>query len=135
MIVDLVENRAYYANAGHPKPMLMRGGTDEAQVEMLQSGDGKSNPALGLFDCFRYTTASVALNPGDRFVFFTDGVYDVERDGELLSPEWLRGALRQRNHLPLSTIFDELLQELREFSAGQEFCDDMCLVGMEVKGQ
>ena len=131
MIADLTENRAYYANAGHPKPMLMRKSTGE--VEMLQNCDGKSNPALGLFDSFKYTTGSVALNPGDRFVFFTDGVYDVECNGELLSPEWLRGALRQRSHLPLSTLFDELLQDLRDFSAGQEFCDDVCLVGMEVK--
>jgi sigma-B regulation protein RsbU (phosphoserine phosphatase) len=131
MIADLAENRAYYANAGHPKPVLMRGGT--AEVEFLNNCDGKSNPALGLFDSFKYTTGSVALTPGDRFVFFTDGVYDVERDGELLSPEWLRNALRERHHLPLTTIFDELLQQLREFAADQEFCDDMCLVGMEVR--
>ena len=80
-----------------------------------------------------YTTGSVVLNPEARFVFFTDGVYDVERDGELLSPDWLRGALGQRRHLPLSTVFDEVLQELRGFCNGQEFCDDLCLLGMEVK--
>ena len=131
MIADLAENRAYYANAGHPKPMLLRKGNGD--VEFLQNVDGKSNPALGLFDSFKYTTGSVPLTPEDRFVFFTDGVYDVERNGELLSPEWLRGALRERSHLPLSTVFDEVLQELRGFSAGQEFCDDLCLVGMEVK--
>jgi sigma-B regulation protein RsbU (phosphoserine phosphatase) len=131
MIADLAENRAYYANAGHPKPMLIRHGSGE--VELLNNIDGKSNPALGLFDSFKYTTGIVSLSPEDRFVFFTDGVYDVEKDGELLSPEWLREALHERRHLPLGTIFDELLEQLRAFSAGQEFCDDMCLVGMEVK--
>jgi sigma-B regulation protein RsbU (phosphoserine phosphatase) len=131
MIADLAENRAYYANAGHPKPMLIRKGSNE--VEILQNRDGKSNPALGLFDSFKYTTGSVPLNPEDRFVFFTDGVYDVEREGELLSPDWLRDALAQRRHLPLSTVFDEVLQELRGFCQGEEFCDDLCLVGMEVK--
>jgi phosphoserine phosphatase RsbU/P len=131
MIADLAENRAYYANAGHPKPMLMRAGENEVQI--LHNRDGKSNPALGLFDSFNYTTGSVSLTPEDRFVFFTDGVYDVERDGELLSPEWLQGALLQRSQMPLSAIFDDLLQELRGYAAGEEFCDDMCLVGMEVK--
>jgi len=131
MIADLAENRAYYANAGHPKPMLIRKGSGE--VETLQNRDGKSNPALGLFDSFKYTTGSVPLNPEDRFVFFTDGVYDVEREGELLSPDWLRSALGQRRHLPLSTVFDEVLQELRGFCKGEEFCDDLCLLGMEVK--
>ena len=75
------------------------------------------------------------MKPEDRFVFFTDGVYDVERDGELLSPEWLRGALRARSHLPLSNAFDELLIELKSFCPDEEFCDDMCLVGMEVKAR
>jgi sigma-B regulation protein RsbU (phosphoserine phosphatase) len=133
MIADLTEKRAYYANAGHPKPMLIRRGNREAEVEVLQNRDQKSNPALGLFDSFKYTSASVPLNPGDRFVFFTDGVYDVERNGELLSTEWLRTALQARSHLPLPGVFDDLLQELRGFASGQEFCDDMCLVGMEVK--
>lgn len=134
MIADLEENRAYYANAGHPKPMVIRSGDGKTrQVDLLQNRDGKSNPALGLFDSFQYTTATMPLNPGDRFVFFTDGVYDVEKDGELLSPDWLQEALRERSHLPLSNIFDDLLAELRRCAAGQEFCDDMCLVGMEVK--
>lgn len=131
MIADLAENRAYYANAGHPKPMLIRHETGE--VDVLNNCDGKSNPALGLFDVFKYTTGTIPLHADDRFVFFTDGVYDVERDGELLSPEWLRGAVRERTHLPLPILFDELLEQLRSFAAGQEFSDDMCLVGMEVK--
>ena len=132
MIADLAENRAYFSNAGHPKPMVMRANHD---VDLLQNANGKSNPALGLFDSFKFTTATVDLNPEDRFVFFTDGVYDVERDGELLSPEWLRGALRERSHLPLANAFDDLLKELKSFCPDQEFCDDMCLVGMEVKSR
>lgn len=133
MIVDLTENRAYFANAGHPKPMVISGNGPNAKVEVLQNLEQKANPALGLFDTFKYKTASIDLHPGDRFVFFTDGVYDVEKDGELLSPEWLQCELHQRSDQPLSAIFDGLLASLREFAAGQEFCDDMCLVGMEVK--
>src|SRR4051812_5023990 len=69
MIADINENRAYFANAGHPKPMIIHAGTGE--VELLQAESQKSNPALGLFDQFNYPTASVPLNPADRFIFFT----------------------------------------------------------------
>jgi serine phosphatase RsbU (regulator of sigma subunit) len=103
------------------------------EVELLCNRNQKSNPALGLFDAFEYGTATIKLTPGDRFIFYTDGVYDVEKNGELLSIEWLQGALHQRAHLALPDIFDDLLAELRSFSS-EEFQDDMCLVGMEVKG-
>jgi serine phosphatase RsbU (regulator of sigma subunit) len=102
---------------------------------MLQNPSQKSNPALGLFDQFNYVTASVPLHPGDRFILFTDGVYDVEKNGELLGPEWLRSELKRRQHQPLAKIFDELIDELRSFCPEDEFCDDMCLVGMEVAGK
>jgi phosphoserine phosphatase RsbU/P len=131
MIADLAENCALYANAGHPRPMVIHEATRE--VELLYNRNQKSNPALGLFDSFEYGTAKVGLSPGDRFVFYTDGVYDVEKNGELLSVEWLQGALKDRSHLALPSLFDDLLGELRSFSPEQEFQDDMCLVGMEVK--
>jgi sigma-B regulation protein RsbU (phosphoserine phosphatase) len=132
MIADVKENIAYYANAGHPKPMVIQAGS--GKVEILHNKDHKSNPALGLFDSFQYSTGKIPLNAGDRFVFFTDGVYDLEHEGDLLSPEWLREAVHRRRSLRLPVIFDEILHELRGFAGDQEFCDDMCLVGMEVKG-
>ena len=132
LIADLSEKRAYYANAGHPKPMVIHGDTGE--VDMLHNSDGRSNPALGLFDRFKYSTSSMPLNAQDRFVFFTDGVDHLEHDGDLLSVDWLRAAFHKRRAMTLPHLFDDLLQELRSFAAGEEFCDDMCLVGMEVKG-
>ena len=103
-------------------------------VEVLQNPGNKSNPALGLFDRFKYPTASVPLCALDRFVLFTDGVYDVEKDGELLSPEWLSSELLKRRDLPFGTMFDQILAELKTYCGDQEFCDDMCLLGMEVAG-
>lgn len=128
MIADLEQNRAYYANAGHPKPLVLRPG--EGTADFL-ANPAKSNPALGLFDHTIYQTSSVPLLTGDRFILFTDGVYDVENAGELLSPEWLQHELQSRAELPLTTVFDQILALLKGYS-GQEFPDDMCLVGMEV---
>jgi sigma-B regulation protein RsbU (phosphoserine phosphatase) len=129
MIADLAAGCGHYANAGHPKPMVLRG--DTRQAEPLQNTSQRANPALGLFDSFRYASSTVSLGANDRFVFYTDGVYDVECNGELLSPEWLRTALQERAGLRMSDAFDEVLQELRRYSGG-EFCDDLCLLGMEV---
>ena len=128
MIADLEKNVAFYANAGHPKPLVLR--PSEGSSEFLANSN-KSNPALGLFDNTSYQTSSVPMFKDDRFVLFTDGVYDIENGGELLSPEWLQNELQARANLPLTTAFDEILALLKSYST-QEFPDDMCLVGMEV---
>jgi len=132
LIADLAEGIAWFSNAGHPKPMIIRA---SGEVELIAASNAKPNTALGLFDGAKYAAASISIQPGDRLVFFTDGVYDVEKDGELLSPEWLRGELQRLAPLPLPEIFDQILGQLRECSQGGEFEDDMCLVGMEVKGK
>ncbi|MGN6386914.1 MAG: SpoIIE family protein phosphatase [Verrucomicrobiota bacterium] len=130
LVADIQMNCAWFANAGHPKPMIIR--ASDGSVDILQHQNVKPNPALGLFDQYNFATSTIPLNPGDKFVFFTDGVYDVERDGDLLSPDWLKAELQARARQPLGQTFDELLVMLRKYCPNQEFCDDMCLVGMEV---
>jgi phosphoserine phosphatase RsbU/P len=129
LVADLSTGCAHFANAGHPRPLLLHA---EGQTEPLHIASQRSNPALGLFDSFRYVTSSIQLKPNDRLIFFTDGVYDVECNGDLLAPEWLQENLEARRHLPMSAAFDEILNELRTISGGN-FCDDLCLLGMEVK--
>lgn len=129
MMVDLAENQLTYANAGHPKPLLIR--RPAGTVEFIQNAAGKGQPALGLFDHASYTNSSIRIGPTDAVVLFTDGVYDVEKDGELLSPEWFRQAVAARHHLPLAVALDEILADLKSYSGGQ-FPDDLCLVGTEL---
>jgi serine phosphatase RsbU (regulator of sigma subunit) len=63
---------------------------------------------------------------------FTDGVYDVERDGDLLSPDWLRGEIQSRAKMQVAEVFDELLCDLRALNGPKEFADDICMVAMEL---
>jgi hypothetical protein len=42
--------------------------------------------------------------------------------------------VQKRARLGAGTLFDELLEEIRAFSAGTGFSDDVCLVGVELAG-
>jgi len=44
----------------------------------------------------------------------------------------LSSAVQSRAQRSASEIFDQVLQEIRGFSQGNDFIDDVCLVGMEV---
>jgi serine phosphatase RsbU (regulator of sigma subunit) len=130
MVVDLEKREICYANAGHPKPMLVHRAT--RTVELLGNKDGKSCPALGLFDKAVYTTTCTSMLEGDLAMLFTDGIYDVDsNDCDAFSPEWLLGEVQKRVDFSASALFDEILAEIRKASGG-EFADDICLVGMEV---
>lgn len=65
--VDTASGGLTWTNAGHPLPLLLRGGQVVDQLECPPS------PPWGLFPG-EPTVASVALEPGDSLLIYTDGV-------------------------------------------------------------
>ena len=122
-----------YIGAGHPKPLHIRRGA--AKVETLKNASGKSQPALGLFEQAHYQTSKATLAPRDLVMLFTDGLYEVHAaNQELYTEDQLATAVRKRLQSPAAQLFDEVLSEVRDFAAGHEFDDDVCVVGMEFVG-
>jgi sigma-B regulation protein RsbU (phosphoserine phosphatase) len=133
LVADWRTGTMRYANAGHPKPLLIR--RNARQVEPLANAAGKSEPVLGLFEDAAYRTSEVKLNPEDIVMLFTDGLYEVQdRNDELYSQAMLVAGVQRRAQLPASQLFDELLAEIRRFSGDSGFADDVCLVGIEYVG-
>ncbi len=133
LLVDLERQQICYANAGHPKPLLIHRQTD--RVEILSNATGKCHPALGLFEGSCYPTSQCAIAPGDVLMLFTDGLYDVEGPNQdRINPDWLLTQVRQRTSASAGELFDQLLLEIKATSGNTSFADDVCLVGMEVHG-
>ena len=130
LVADWRACTARYANAGHPKPLHLcrRAGL----VQPLANASGKSQPALGLLENASYQTSEARFCPGDLIMLFTDGLYEVENpQNELYSQDHLLASARQLAHLPAARLFDELLGQIKAFSAGTKFMDDVCMVGLE----
>ena len=123
-----------FANAGHPKPLLVR--RPAGHVEPLVNASGKSQPALGLFEDPPYQTTEIRIQPGDLVMLFTDGLYEVQGPNEeLYSQERLIMDVKDRLQMPAAQLFDELLAAIGKFSVDNEFADDVCLVGLEYTAQ
>jgi sigma-B regulation protein RsbU (phosphoserine phosphatase) len=130
LVADSKSGTMRYANAGHPKPLLIR--RSASRVEPLSNAAGKSQPVLGLFEDATYQTSEVKLNPKDLVMLFTDGLYEVQdRNDALYSQEMLVAGVQRRTQLPAPQLFDELLAEIRRFAADSAFADDVCLVAIE----
>ncbi|MEI6197600.1 MAG: SpoIIE family protein phosphatase [Verrucomicrobiota bacterium] len=123
-----------FANAGHPKPLLVR--REFRSVEPLANDCGRGQPALGLFeDPPPYQTTETTMVPGDFLMLFTDGLYEVQgANEELYSQQRLMVDVQHLLGQPAGELFDNLLETIRTFSTDREFEDDVCLVGMEFVG-
>ena len=133
LVADCRTGAVRYANAGHPKPLIIR--RSQNQVEPLSNACGRGQPALGLFEQPPYETSTAILTPGDFMMFFTDGLYEVQgQNEELYSQQRLVLDMKNLLHQPPGILFDELIQSVRNFAVNGQFDDDVCLVGMDYIG-
>ena len=67
--IDLRSGTAAIVNAGHPAPLRLRAG----RVEPVQL---TADPPFGTVRDHRYQVQRLPLEPGDRLIFFTDGILE-----------------------------------------------------------
>ena len=133
MVIDVGTGEMSYANAAHPHPLRLK--RQAGTVEVLgHDAGGKKGAALGLFRDSEYPTCRRPLREEDLLVFYTDGLIEEEsQTGEIFSRERLGDTLVKLNALPPKELLAKTLDEIRQFSGNQEFSDDVCLLGVEVK--
>jgi serine phosphatase RsbU (regulator of sigma subunit) len=132
-IIDTEATQAEFTSAGHPSPIRIERQNGGA-AEFLKTYDAQHGPALGLFASAEYPVGHVPVAVDDLFLFYTDGLF--EANGANQQENWkerLLEAVRKRADLHPDPLFDQILQEVKEYSSGKEFDDDVCLVGVEVE--
>lgn len=122
-VVGFIERRTlHWACAGHPPPVLRRGGG-----AALLPGD-HAGPLLGLIPGYAYETATVPLEPDDLLLLYTDGL--IERRDEDIE-ESLDGLVRSlARGGPLSP--QETVDDLISAHAAPGLEDDACLLALRI---
>jgi len=133
LAADARTGRLRYANAGHPKPLLL--GRARRMVEPLANTGGKGQFPLGLQKETTYLTSEARLEPGDGVLLFTDGLYELQNRKEVFyTYEKLMNDTRRRLAKPADRLVPELAAAVRRFSGGIGFQDDVCVVGLDFAG-
>jgi sigma-B regulation protein RsbU (phosphoserine phosphatase) len=126
-IVDLGRNVMRLSSAGHPAPILMR---DTCAVPL---------PAENAMPLLWAELADIPvvehrLRPGDRVVFYTDGVTDRPGPAESrFDQRRLVDTLARAADLDLATMVFALNLELEAFAGGVESDDDETVLAIEVR--
>lgn len=114
-----------YARGAHEYPLLLRQG----QVTPLESR-GKM---LGVHEDLQFEECQIALVPGDKILFFTDGLTEAVKHGSEESfEEQLSLSLIRCSELSIKDFVQSVYQDLKDFRGAPRFEDDVCIIGMEI---
>ncbi|MEI6350944.1 MAG: SpoIIE family protein phosphatase [Verrucomicrobiota bacterium] len=117
------EHTLLLANAGHCPLLHCQAGSN--QVVQSQCG----GIPLGVLEDFEYPTESHSIDKGDRLVFLTDGLYEVENAGkQMLGIEALATYINSERSGPLVESCDRILSFVREYAGQSVASDDRTLL-------
>jgi PAS domain S-box-containing protein len=131
LVVNTVDGKMCYANAGHPQPFHIHRGSGIAEPLRFQGSQG---PVLGIFPAALYENSYGVASENDLLVLFTDGLFEVETaEDDYYGADRLLAAVRKRMHLAAAQLFGEVVAEIQGSCISGQFTDDMCLLGVELR--
>ena len=114
------------ANSGAVQPIFCRAGES---VTVKAEGF-----PLGMFPDVAYEEFSVAAQPGDVFVFVSDGILDAEDEKEdMYGEERLSALLNASRDLPAGAIADAILGDVSRFQGAKDRFDDETIIVLRVR--
>jgi phosphoserine phosphatase RsbU/P len=126
-VLDSVDNRLTYCNAGHNPPLLIR--PDSTCTELSAAG-----AVLGHFRQWLYEQSELEMRTGDQLLLFTDGLVEASnRDEESFGEHNL---IRIAGENPCSSaeeLMGLLIRAASEHS-GDHFQDDVSLIVLKATG-
>ena len=114
-----------WSNAGHPKPILVRAGSELISLE-------STGLPLGMLEVASYEVKSMQLQPGDKLVLYSDGLSEAEsEDGEFFDRKAFRETLLANAALGCKEFHSKLVEAVEDFSEGAELSDDITTLVLE----
>lgn len=94
-----------------------------------------NNMPLGFSEGEIYKQFSVPLEPGDIFLFYSDGVTEARNhDGELFGEERLARCVLDYHHLQPQPLIAAIRHDVMAFADSERFSDDFTLLAVRVAG-
>lgn len=121
------ERRFMYTNANHPPPFLLRAKTGEI-IPLNTEGF-----FVGIFNESRFDDKDVFLEPGDRILFYSDGITQARnpKHGEY-GEERLIEIYKKGKNMSISDLLNKIFDEVKNFS-NHKIDDDVTIAMIEIE--
>jgi sigma-B regulation protein RsbU (phosphoserine phosphatase) len=126
-LLDPQVGQVTYVNAGHNPALFFQRGKRPGQGALHRLS--RTGMALGVDEQARYEQRSLALNPGDFLVLYTDGVTDaLNPDGQSFDMERLESVVLAHREESAQQIGAALESAIQSFTGGAPGFDDITLL-------
>lgn len=125
--LDLTNGELVLCQAGHPHPLVV---SNDGDIRML--GDG--GPPVGLISGLAFENTKATLRKGDRLFLFSDGCSEcTDPEDQMLGEDGLAQIVQKHGETPIETILDQFEADIRVFTKGREFEDDVSMIVLEYR--
>jgi len=115
-----------YTNAGHPRPLLLRG---DSFIELDEGGT-----IIGVISSATFDEGVVSFVSGDTLVLFTDGVTEaMDYHGQMYGVDRLRASILKHRDLDAQHLAHQIHWDVRRFVGFAEQTDDITIVTIKVE--
>lgn len=129
-IIDPIRNTMVYSRAGHVPPLVYK-----PKTRYLSRLDGKGFfiGHTALLDTAEYWEQTLFLEPGDKILFYTDGLTEgCNSDGGLYGIERLKETFSRFGSLEIDEALDCIVKDQEQFRNGIPLRDDFTLLCIEI---
>jgi phosphoserine phosphatase RsbU/P len=125
--LDIDSGGFRYVNAGHPRPLWLRGGGELAEL------DARPGPPLGVVETARHDDAEAILSRGDMLVVVSDGLTDMlDPEGNAYTRNRLRADLASLGQADAAMVTARLLENVLTFADGAPQADDVTVLALRI---
>jgi serine phosphatase RsbU (regulator of sigma subunit)/CHASE2 domain-containing sensor protein len=130
-ILDPKERALILCNAGQTQPIYLSRKTGEA---ILVETQGDTFP-LGILDGADYQETALQLEPGDKVVFYTDGIVEaMNKKDEIFGFERLQDVVTRSGRGTADELLEGIMNQLDKFVGVAPQHDDLTLIVVSVEG-
>lgn len=130
-IIDPIKNAMTYSRAGHVPPLVY-----DSRASTITKLDSKGFfiGHSALLNIAEYWDHQIQLTPGDKILFYTDGITEgCSSEGKLYGSERLKHAFSTYGALDIKDLLDNLVDNQAEFRNGTPLRDDFTLLCVEIQ--
>jgi phosphoserine phosphatase RsbU/P len=124
-MLDTSTGMLTYVNAGHPPFLVSRSNAPYIPIGTT------SGTVAGVFEDTTYEVGELKLAPGDRILFYTDGITEARGpDRSLYGAERLSALLNTSHAIDATGCVDALFDDVLHFMAGTPQSDDITILAV-----
>ncbi len=125
-VLEPSRHQVTLVNAGHLSPLLFRRASRQLEDAVPKEVAGVP---LGIMEGYAFESFTVALEPGDSLLLFTDGVTDaLDVRNTPFSAQGMQAALRGLEEPSPRNLVERIARAVQKHAAGRDPHDDITLV-------